>query len=128
MILEKADVTRLFEKGGYTINERFEECGFIYFPASEPRTKENPNQGRVLWVINKHVYPDTPDGALQKRLDQMTGLCKDELSISSSWGRANDVQIEEIRELLKYYVIFCRQQRDDYVPSISDQREPEEVV
>lgn len=126
MLLEKEDVTRLFEVGGYTINERFKETGFIYFPTDGSKSKESPNQGRVFWHVEEHAYPDTVAGRTDKHLDQRLGMCRDVLSVSPSWERATDKQDKEIRQLLKHYVIFCRQQRDDYVPSIDDQREPEE--
>ena len=127
MLLEKEDVTRLFEQGGYTIDERFLETGYLYFPLCAPHTKENPDQGRVFWHVEKHVYADTDAGRTEKLLDQRFGSCKDELSVSPSWGRATDKQMDEIQILLKRYVLFCRQQRPDYVPSLMDQEQAVEA-
>ena len=34
----KESVLAAFTIGGFTMNERYEECGFVYFPASRPWT------------------------------------------------------------------------------------------
>ena len=127
MILTKQDVIRLFEQGGYTIDERYPETGFIYFPTDGSRSKDSPDQGRVFWNIVKHEYPDTLVGRADRQLDKTFGMCRDALEIHPSWDRATDKQMEEIGKLLKHYVLFCRQQRPDYVPSLSEQEQAVEA-
>jgi hypothetical protein len=100
-------VVAAFKRGGYTIDERFPECGFVYFPASEPRTKDNPDQGRIFWNIKKHKYEDDT----QRRIDEAIGVCQDTVEISASWGFPSEQQQREIVTLLTLYVRFSRQQR-----------------
>lgn len=120
MIVTKEQVEAAFMKGGYTINERFKECGFIYFPTCAPFTKENPEQGRVFFKVDRHAYPDTQQGQLDKALDEQLGQVRDSFSTSASWGYPTEKQQREIDELIKLYVIFCRQQRGEWAYSISD--------
>lgn len=112
------DVHAAFDAGGYTINERFEECGFVYFPTgtkthlSGQEGRDWKDQGRVFWSVKKHVYPDTIVGRADKVLDQKLGQSKDELNVSPSWGRPTDRQITEIESMLKLYVLYRRQERE----------------
>ena len=120
MIVTKEQVERAFEKGGFTINERFKECGFIYFPVGAPYTKENPDQGRVFWNVVPHKYPDTEAGRLEKQLDASLGRCQDGINVSMGWGRPPDEQMKQIEELLWLYVIFRRQAREEWNYSLAD--------
>ncbi len=129
MIVTKEDVTRAFDAGGFTINERFEETGFFYFPEKELTGQEGrdyPDQGRVFWRVEKHEYPDTPAGRIDKALDPQLGMCRDELDIHTSWGRPTDKQIDLIRTAIQRYVLYRRQQRSGYVFSFGDRRQMEE--
>ena len=119
------DVHAAFNKGGYTINERFEECGFVYFPTGTKvhlegeRGRKHPEQGRVFWHIEKHVYPDTIMGRTEKTLDKKLGQCRDSLSVSASWGRPTDRQMEEITQMLKLYVLYRRQEREKKAEAVA---------
>jgi hypothetical protein len=112
------DVHAAFNTGGYTINERFEECGFVYFPTGTKahlegeRGRNHPDQGRVFWRVKKHDYPDTILGRVDRDLDKKLGQSRDELSIGVSWGRATDRQMSEIAQMLKLYVLYRRQERE----------------
>jgi hypothetical protein len=77
------EVEQAFKRGGYKLNERFPDCGFVYF-------SHGGEEGRVLWDF-----------------DETT----DKLSISSSWGFPSDTQKEEILKALALYVTFKRQAR-----------------
>lgn len=126
MIVTKEQVEQAFRVGGFTINERFEECGFIYFPTSEPPTKENPDQGRVFFNFEPHEYPDTDEGAFEKRMDAVMGSCRDTVTVSPSWDRATDRQMEQIYTLLTRWVTFTRQQRGTWNYSLADKAQMQE--
>jgi hypothetical protein len=128
MIVTKEMVTEVFDAGGYTINERFEETGFIYFPLAEAhltgkRGRDWPDQGRVFWQVEKHKYPDTPDGKMEATLDRQFGKCLDEINVCSSWGRATDEQTAQILKVVQLYTLYSRQQRPDYHWSVADRAE-----
>jgi len=88
--ITKEEVEQAFKKGGFTINERFPECGFVYFPASKPRTSKNPDQGRVSWLAEEE---------------------DDTISISPNWGFPTEEQNAQILRLLALYVTYVRQVR-----------------
>jgi hypothetical protein len=90
----KTEVEAAFRAGGYTINERYPECGFLYFPASKPYTAENPNQGRVFWNVEKTEDPNDP-----------------QIAVCASWDFPTDKQINEILKLLALYVSYNRQRK-----------------
>ena len=95
--VSKTDVEAAFEIGGFTINERFPECGFIYFPASRPWTKENEDQGRVFWKVEGE-RTDVP-------------ITREQVWINESWSYPNARQIEQLYKLVHLYVNYKRQQK-----------------
>ena len=121
-LVSEEQVEQAFEKGGFTINERFEETGYLYFPTSAPWTRDNPEQGRVFWQIEAFEYPDTQEGDWQKILDEISGCVRDSISTNCSWGRPNDKQMEEIVEALRLYVVFVREKRGRIPKRILDAR------
>jgi hypothetical protein len=131
MIITKEQVEQAFNVGGFTMNERYLETGFIYFPSKELSGQEGrdyPDQGRVFWNVEKHVYPDTLVGRADKQIDASLGSCRDTFSTSVSHGRPNDRQLVQIESLIKLYVLFRRQQKPDYVFSVADRAVIEEEV
>jgi hypothetical protein len=131
MIVTKEQVEQAFEVGGFTINERFEECGYVYFPDGKELRgqdgREYPHQGRVLFSFTRHEYPDTPEGLLEEQMDKAFGACRDSGSVSPSWGRPTDRQMDQINAALKLWVIFSRQQRGTWNYSIADRALMEEA-
>lgn len=97
MTITKQEVEAAFEIGGYTINERFPECGFIYFPTCHPYTKDNPEQGRVFWKLN------VPAG--------FEPITRADIHINESWSYPNPVQASQLYDLVEVYVNYCRQER-----------------
>ena len=87
----REEVEAAFNAGGYTINERFEECGFIYFPTGTRKHlqgaagRDHDDQGRVFWNVEKHEYPDTFDGRQEAQIDKALGTCYDKVDISPGW-------------------------------------------
>jgi len=123
MIITREQVEQAFNVGGFTMNERYEETGFVYFPAKELSGQEGrdyPDQGRVFWVVEKHVYPGTIEGRTAQGVDAALGECQDTFSTSCSHGRPNDRQFTQIETLLRLYVVYRRQQRPGHVFSAAD--------
>lgn len=110
----REEVDAAFHAGGYTIDERYPECGFVYFPTGTKRHlkgaegRDHPDQGRVFWNVEQHEYPDNLDGRQQAQIDKVLGKCLDSIDVSSSWGRATDKQQMEIEEAIRAYVVYCR--------------------
>ena len=86
--IAKERVVEAFTSSGLTLEERFPDCGFVYFPRSAPFTAENPDQGRVFWEYDEGT---------------------DEISVGSSWGRPRDAQHLSIQKALALYITFKRQ-------------------
>ena len=127
MIVTPEQVTQAFVSQGFTMNERFKETGFLYFPTDGSRSAESPHQGRVFWMVEKHDYPDSPEGALEEQLDRRFGGCKDSIQISAGWGRLTDKQVPLVQNALKLYVLGSRQLRGEYHYSFADKREREQA-
>lgn len=102
-MIAESDVIKLFEAGGYTINERFPECGFVYFPTCPPYTKENESQGRVFFTVEEHAR-DNGNNSLGL-------LTEEDIHINVSWGRPNDKQVGQLYKLVTLYVNYCREQK-----------------
>lgn len=111
--ITKEQVIAAFEVGGYTINERFKETGFLYFPTDGSKSKNSLGQGRVFWMVEKHEYESEVD----RRIDQACGVCQDSISISPGWGFPSEEQRTQILELLKLYVLFARRARAEKTAS-----------
>lgn len=133
-LVQKSEVEAAFKQGGYTVNERFPECGFLYFPASAPWTRGNPDQGRVFWEVDAFKYPEGSEGEFQRMLDDVSGLLRDAISISASWGFPTDKQQGQILELLRLYVLYQRENRGqipqrllNFRKARREQREEEET-
>lgn len=92
------DVHDAFVIGGYTMNERVSEGGFVYFPEGRPFTAENEDQGRMFWKVVDGVRGTTRP------------VTYDDLHINGSWGRASQGQIDQMYTLLEKYVNYNRQQ------------------
>ena len=114
MIVTADKVRTHFQKNGFKIDERFKETGFVYFKDSLG------GDARLFWVVEKHVYPDTPEGKTEAQLDRAFGRIKDTVAISPSWGSPSAVQIQGVQEAVRLYVLYNRQQKGDYVPTLSD--------
>jgi hypothetical protein len=72
------------KKGVYSIQERVDDAGFVYFP-----------DGRVTWKINEN--PTDPDNF--------------EVELFESWGSPGKLQIRDIMRLVAAYVSYNRQQK-----------------
>ena len=117
MQVTKEQVEAAFTKGGFQIEERFEECGFIYFK------DWTDSDARLFWTVHEHVYPDTPEGQLDKQLDERFGTLKDRVEVRSSWGMPSKEQVEAALQALKLYVGYVRQVRGKKQPTIFAGRE-----
>ena len=83
------EVTQAINKSNLAIEERFNECGFVYFPASSNKN-DSVGEGRVFWEADWE---------------------KDTISISPSRGFTTSRQRDEILRTLALYVTFKRQVR-----------------
>jgi hypothetical protein len=79
----KDDVEKAKKNGQYSINERVEEAGFVYFEG-----------GRVTWTIKNTADPDDF-----------------EIELFESWGAPSQIQVRDIMRLVAKYVAFNRQEK-----------------
>jgi hypothetical protein len=117
----KEQVETAFKKRGFTIEERFEECGFLYFK------DWTGSEARLFWTVHEHVYPDTEQGRLDKQLDERLGTLQDRVEVRPSWGMPSEREVQDALQALKLYVGYVRQIRGKKQPTVFDQR-PEEVL
>lgn len=114
MIVTADKVRTHFQKNDFKIEERFEETGFIYF------RDQFGEDARMFWAVERHVYPDTPEGKQEAQLDRAFGKIQDTVNISPSRGIPSAAQVQAVQEAVSLYVMHNRQQKGDYVPSLSD--------
>jgi len=85
------EVIQAFNKSDLSIEERFDECGFVYFPLHvNKRHDSKTGEGRVFWEADQE---------------------KDTISVSPSWGFPSSKQQDQILRTLALYVTFKRQVR-----------------
>jgi len=96
--ITREQVEEAFKRDNLQIDERFSECGFLYFKG-----------GRIFWSVDKHKYDDPED----ETIDRACGVCRDAISISPSWGFPQDALLKRIMGALKLYVLYARQQRQE---------------
>lgn len=82
--ITKQDVEKATQGGAYSITERVDEAGFVYFEG-----------GRVTWKVNDN--PSDPDNF--------------EIEVFESWGSPSRAQVQGILRLVAVYVKFNRQQK-----------------
>ena len=97
--VSEESVVDAFNIGGFTMNERVEDGGFIYFPTCHPWTAENEDQGRAFWRVKEGSMKSTAP------------VTYDDLHINVSRGFANERQINQMYTLLERYVNYKRQQK-----------------
>lgn len=81
--ITKQEVESARKNGTYSIEERVDESGFVYFP-----------DGRVTWRVTNTVDPDDF-----------------EVELFESWGSPTRLQVRDIMRLVARYVAFNRQQK-----------------
>lgn len=81
--ITKQDVEKAKKKGAYSIQERVDEAGFVYFDG-----------GRVTWKVTNTADPDDF-----------------EVELFESWGCPSPLQVRDIMRLVAKYVAFNRQEK-----------------